>query len=92
MADNIELEGYKVALPDWVNFIAKDPEGDYMGYEFRPLLKRPWAFWKCQRGQEIDLCEGLPYQDGTGGDIAENYLWKVERSPNGTPKVLVLPN
>jgi len=81
--EELELEGKKTTLPSWVNFIAKEPEGDYTGFEHKPLCKKPYGFWKLQQGREIELCNGISYEDGTGGDITEKHLWKVIRSPSG---------
>lgn len=83
----VVIEGKEYLVPEWVQWIAQESDGEWTGFEVRPLCKMPYAFWKAQGDRWDDgfeICQGTPYEHDM--DEVPKHVWPVKDflSPNAT--------
>lgn len=59
----IEFEGKKYEVEDWVNWVARDCDGEINGYEKEPNLKPYYDFWTPEIGSRWCYIDDKRWQD-----------------------------
>ena len=72
----ITIENKDYEVPEWVEWVAKDADGEWNGFDKKPLCKWIYGFWKEQGMEEgFTIFYGPPIGDDP--EEIEKFLMKV---------------